>query len=64
MQNNNQDVEVKLLALRQPIWTGVGNYDWDNDESMVCSRTNNFPLSWGVSKMAFEYQSDSEALLL
>ncbi|XP_016840121.1 cytosolic carboxypeptidase 2 isoform X2 [Nasonia vitripennis] len=59
----SQDMQIKLLSLRRQIWTGMGNYEVKNEESVEISLTNNYPLSWGVSKMACEYQTDNEALL-
>lgn len=56
-------MQIKLLSLRRQIWTGMGNYEVKNEESIDISLINNYPLSWGVSKMAFEYQTDNEALL-
>ncbi|KAL7303167.1 hypothetical protein TKK_0004371 [Trichogramma kaykai] len=63
-QDNGQAMKVKLMPLRQNYWTGVTNCDWENEENLNYLQRNDCPLSWGVSKMAFEYQSDSEALLL
>ena len=55
-------MQIKLLSLRQQIWTGTGNYEMKN-ERVEISMLNNSPLSWGASKMAFEYQTDNEAFL-
>lgn len=54
-------MQIKLLSLRRQIWTGVGNYDMGDEDSLEFSQ--NYPLSWGISRMAFEYQTDNEALL-
>ncbi|KAJ8675943.1 hypothetical protein QAD02_011729 [Eretmocerus hayati] len=61
--HKNQDVQIKLLSLRRQIWTGLGNYDLKDSENFEMPLINNYPLSWGVSRMAFGYHTDNEALL-
>lgn len=54
-------MQIKLLSLRRQIWTGVGNYEMLDQENLEMSLVNNCPLSWGISRMAFE--TDNDALL-
>jgi hypothetical protein len=59
----SQDVQIKLLSLRQQVWTGMGNLKLRNEDNDKLPLTNNYPLSWGSSKTSFEHQSNNDVLI-